>query len=77
MVRNELIQEILQLDTLHREYIRDVILASLSDEPSQLSPDEQAELQRRIEAYDKNPEGYLTWEQVKEKLAEQRARRGR
>ena len=76
MVRNELIQEILTLDTSERELIRDVVLASLSDDlPAQLSPNDQAEILRRMENFDKNPESFLSWEQVKAKLAEQRSGR--
>jgi putative addiction module component (TIGR02574 family) len=74
MVRNELIQEILQLDSADREFIRDLVSASLTDDlPPQLSPDDQAEMLRRIEQYDKDPSKFESWEQVKERLAQQRA----
>ncbi|HVX87190.1 MAG TPA: addiction module protein [Phycisphaerae bacterium] len=36
---------------------------------------EQAVLLRRLEDFRKNPESFLTWEQVKVQLAEQRARK--
>jgi hypothetical protein len=77
MVRNDLIREILGLDSTDREYIRDVVMASLSDDlPAQLSPDDQKVLLQRIDAFEKHPETFWTWEQVKAKLAEQRAGRG-
>ena len=73
MVRSELIQEILTLGTTDRELIRDVVLASLTDDlPPQLSPADQQEIMRRVEIYDKRRETFLSWDQVKAKLAEQR-----
>jgi len=77
MVRNELIEEILKLDTADREYIRDVVLASLTDDlPPQLSPEDQKEILRRIEEYDTDPSKFVSWEEVKAQLAQQRAGRG-
>jgi hypothetical protein len=76
MVRNDLIQEILGLNSADRAYIRDVVMASLSDDlPAQLSPDDQKELLRRIDVFEKHPESFYSWEQVKTKLADQRAGR--
>jgi putative addiction module component (TIGR02574 family) len=76
MVRNDLIQEILKLDSTDREYVRDVVMASLSDElPAQLSPADQQEVLRRLEAYEKHPDTFQTWEQVQTQLAAQRAGR--
>ena len=76
MVRNDLIQEILKLASSDREYIRDVVMASLSDDlPAQLSPDDQREVLRRLEAFDNHPETFLSWEQVQCRLAEQRTGR--
>ena len=76
MVRNDLIQEILRLDSTDREYVRDVVMASLSDElPAQLSPEDQREILRRIEAYERHPETFQSWEQVQAQLAEHRAGR--
>jgi putative addiction module component (TIGR02574 family) len=78
MVRNELIEEILRLDASDREYVRDVVMASLTEDlPPQLSPAEQQEVVRRVQAYDANPQSYLTWEHVKGQLAAQRAGRGK
>jgi len=78
MVRNELVQQILALTTTDREYIRDVVLASLSDElPPQLSPADQKKLLRRIDSYHKNPASFLSWKKVKTQLAKQRAGRSR
>jgi hypothetical protein len=73
MVRNELIEEILKLRSTDREYVRDVVLASLTDElPPQLSPADRKEVRRRIREYDKNPSSFLSWKQVKKRLAAQR-----
>jgi putative addiction module component (TIGR02574 family) len=75
MVTNELIEQILALPADDREYIA-TLLASMSDDlPPQLNPDEQKEILRRAEEAAKHPETLVTWEQVKQKLAEQRARR--
>ena len=74
MVRNELIQEILALETADLELIHDVVVARLSDDlPPKLSPEDQQEMLRRIEAYDKDPASFLSWDEVKAKLAAQRA----
>ena len=76
MVKNELLQQILALPVEDREHIVDVVLASISEElPPQLSPADQAEILRRAEQFDKHPETFLSWDQVKEKLARQRAER--
>jgi putative addiction module component (TIGR02574 family) len=41
-----------------------------TDAPIEISPDQQAELDRRIAAYDKNPDDLLTWDQVLAALRE-------
>ncbi|HVX87189.1 MAG TPA: addiction module protein [Phycisphaerae bacterium] len=76
MIENDLIERILSLPADDRELVVDVVLASLSkDSPPQLTPEEQAELLRRAEAFRQHPESFIPWEQVKEELAKQRARR--
>jgi hypothetical protein len=76
MVRKDLIQEILELGSSDREYIRDVVMASLADDlPAQLSPNDQREVLRRLEVFEKHPESFVSWDQVKQRLAEQRAGR--
>lgn len=76
MVSNELLQKILNLDEPDREYVRNLITASLSDGlPPQLSPDDIQMLMQRIEKYDQNPDALVPWQQVKARLAEQRAKR--
>jgi len=73
MVRNELIEEILSMPSADRQYVRDVVLASLANDlPSQLSAAERKKVMRRLAAYDKNPSTYLTWKQMKKQLGEQR-----
>ena len=73
MVKNELISEILKLDASDREYVLDVVTASLSDDlPPQLSPDDQKEILRRIEEFDRNPEAFIPWSEIKARLAAQR-----
>ncbi len=76
MVRNELIEEILQLRSADREYVRDVVLASLTDDlPPQLSAVDRKKVRARISAYEKDPASFLSWKQVKKRLAAQRVDR--
>jgi putative addiction module component (TIGR02574 family) len=75
MVKKELLEQILALPPSDRQYIAD-LLASFEDNlPPQLGPEEQQEMLRRVEEFEKHPETFLSWEQVKEKLAQQRAER--
>lgn len=75
MVNNDLLQKILELDVDDREYVRDVIIASLSDGlPPQLGPDDIQMLLQRIKKYDEHPEELIPWEKVKALLAEQRSK---
>jgi putative addiction module component (TIGR02574 family) len=39
-----------------------------ADSPVELSPEQRAELQRRIAAHEETPELLLTWEEVLERL---------
>lgn len=41
-----------------------------ADAPIEISPEQQAELDRRIAAHEKNPEDLLTWDQVLAALRE-------
>jgi len=76
MVKNELLEQILALPSADREQLVDVVLASLSDElPPQLGPEDQKEMLRRAEAFERHPETFVSWEEVKELLAKQRAER--
>jgi putative addiction module component (TIGR02574 family) len=75
MVRKELIEQILSLDTADREYVRDVLLASLTDESPELTSEDQQEILRRIDAYQKKPDSFVSWEHVKAQLAKERAGR--
>lgn len=76
MIDHDLMEKILSLPADDREQLVDVVLASLSkDAPPQLTPAEQAELLRKAEAFRQNPDSFVPWEQVKERLAKQRAGR--
>jgi hypothetical protein len=78
MVRNELIEEIFRLDASDREYLRDVVIASLAENLSpQLSQVEHGEEMRRVEAYDANPQSFVSWDHLKGQIASQRADRGK
>lgn len=77
MKRNELIEEILQLDDVDRRYISDVVMASLGgDDEPQLTAEEQATILRRLEAYRSHPETFLSWDELKAKLHQHRLERG-
>ncbi|MGN6369574.1 MAG: addiction module protein [Phycisphaerae bacterium] len=76
MVKSDLVAEVLKLDPTEREYLRDVLNASLEkDVPCELTAEEQATILRRLEDYRKNPDSFLSWDQVKAQLAEQRNRK--
>ena len=76
MVKSDLVSEILKLDAVDREYIRDVLNSSLeSDAACGLTPEEQAVILRRLEDFRKDPASFLSWEQVQAQLAEQRGRK--
>ena len=73
MDRDAIIREILSLSAEDRTHVADVISASLAaDLPPQLSPNDLRGVLRRLEAFDAHPETFLSWEQVKSRLAEQR-----
>jgi putative addiction module component (TIGR02574 family) len=78
MGKQELIDEIMKLDVADREHIYGVLSVSLADELSpQLSAEDQQEILRRVERFDKNPETFIPWDQVKANLKAQRERSGK
>jgi len=77
MVKKELLDQILALSAEDRRFVANLLESLDDDLPPQLSPADQKEILRRVEEAEKHPERLLSWEQVKEKLAEQRAKRSR
>jgi putative addiction module component (TIGR02574 family) len=43
-----------------------------ADSPVEVSPDQRAELQRRIAVHERSPEQLLTWEEVLDRLRDSR-----
>ena len=73
MVRNEILAEIYKLDAADRKFIVEAVSATLPDEPEEeLSQELKELLDRRLEAFRRDPSRGLTWEQVKTLLAEDR-----
>lgn len=43
-----------------------------ADVPVSVSPEQQAEIDRRVEAHEKNPDDLLTWDEVLDQLRDRR-----
>ena len=71
MDRDAIIREVLSLPAADRQFVANVIAASLAG-GSPLTPADRNELLRRIKMYEEHPETFETWESVKAKLAERR-----
>jgi putative addiction module component (TIGR02574 family) len=75
MLNKKLLDQILALSLEDRRELVNLLESLDDDLAPQLNPKEQKELLRRAEEAKKHPERLLTWEQVKQNLAEQRAKR--
>ena len=64
-----LLKELLQLSPSERVELAKELLDSVSDDdfPS-LTPEQMAEIDRRIEEHEKDPTGAIPWEEVREWL---------
>ena len=64
--------EIRKLSLAERILLLENVWDSIADEPEawELTQDQQDELDRRVAAYDANPQNTFTWEQVKASLRE-------
>jgi hypothetical protein len=79
MIRNEILAEIYKLDLADRQFLVDAISATLPEKSgeSQLSPEDQEIreiIERRREAYRRNPESFVTLDEFKKMLQERRAK---
>lgn len=68
------VAEILELSVAERLRIVEDIWASIAEDAQKLEISDElaAELDRRLEAYEKNPEAGVTWEELNERLARSR-----
>ena len=64
------IHDLKSLPVAQRLEVVEAIWNSIAEDPTPvaLSKEQQAELDRRLEAYKANPEDVLTWDQVLEQL---------
>jgi len=63
---NPLLAQALQLPAAERRELAYNLLDSIgaSEEDAFLTPEQEAELTRRLEDYEKNPGGNFTWEEI-------------
>ena len=63
-------KEILQLSTPEKLQLVEELWNDIALHPNEisLSPEQEAELDRRVELHQKNPEAGIPWEEVKSKL---------
>ena len=74
MTMKDLISEVLKLNPDERRYVGDLALSSLGEgDRSWLTAAEQQHISERLQAYEKNPTSFLSWDDVKAQLAKQRA----
>jgi putative addiction module component (TIGR02574 family) len=64
------IAELKGLPVDERLRVVEAVWDSIADDsiPPSLSPEQRAELDRRLDAYEANPENVLTWDEVLERL---------
>jgi putative addiction module component (TIGR02574 family) len=64
------IEELKGLPVAERLRVVEAVWESMSQDPAPppLSPGQRAELDRRLDAYEANPEDVLTWDEVLERL---------
>jgi len=64
------IEEIKGLPVAERLRVVEAVWDSIAQDPAPptLSPEQRAELDRRLDAYEANPEDVLTWDEVLERL---------
>lgn len=67
---SELLEEALKLPDAERRKLADDIYDSLAAPQDELylTPEQEAELQRRIDEHEKHPEDAIPWEEVWERL---------
>jgi len=63
-----LLEQALRLSIAERQKLADDLYESIesSPEPFRLTPEQEAELTRRIEDYKKNPGGGRSWEEIRD-----------
>jgi len=64
------IDELKALPVDDRLRVVEAVWDSIADEPTpvKLSPEQRAEFDRRLDAYEANPDDVLTWDEVLERL---------
>ncbi len=66
---NETLSELISLSVHDRLHVVESLWSSIeSDTPVALSPGQQDEMDRRVEAHQANPGELLTWDQVLDQL---------
>ena len=63
-----LFEEAMKLSAPERRKLADDLYESIESSPEafRLTPEQEAELERRIEDYEKNPGGTRTWEEIRD-----------
>jgi putative addiction module component (TIGR02574 family) len=64
--------EIVNLTVDERLELISALSRSLSADDIELSPEQEAEIKRRIEAYERDPSGGMTWADFRAELAKSR-----
>jgi putative addiction module component (TIGR02574 family) len=70
MTRNEIVAELLKLDSEERLQIVEVLWDSIADEDLPLTDEQASELQRRMDELENDPSIGIPWEDVKARLRE-------
>jgi putative addiction module component (TIGR02574 family) len=66
------LSELTSLPVVDRLRIVESLWNSIESEPVSVSPEQREELNRRVEAHERNPDEVLTWEQVLDQLRDSR-----
>ncbi|MEM7313286.1 MAG: addiction module protein [Planctomycetota bacterium] len=66
---NETLSQLTSLPVADRLKLVTSLWDSIGDDvPSEMSPDQQSEVDRRVAAHEANPDDLLTWDQVLDQL---------
>jgi len=70
---DQTLSQLTSLPVSERLHVVESLWNSISaDAPVAVSPEQRAEIDRRVEAHERNPDDLLTWEQVLDQLRERR-----
>ena len=70
---NETLSELTSLSVSDRLRVVESLWDSIeADAPVTISPDQRAEIDRRVQAHERNPDELLTWDEVLDQLRDRR-----